>query len=163
PITASIGNSVNIFDSNLQIPYARSWTAGWQRKITRNSVIEARYVGSRHVDDWVQNNINEINIVENGFLNEFRKAQANLQANSAARRANAIAAGLPSNFLVANPDVLGSANNLGANFYTNGGGTRYQSAQFEYRQRLHGGAQIGVNYVFGRAYQNNRYGFRQDD
>jgi len=245
PITGAISQSLNIFDSNLQIPYAQSWTAGWQRKLTRNSVIEARYVGSRHRDDWVQSNINEINIVENGFLNEFRKAQANLVANmaagrgntfaytgvagtaplptilayfsgvnaanagdasrytstsfadptflnalaiynpqpccstntttpsfawnlmnSSARRANAIAAGLPVNFFVANPDMLGPAagsTNLGANYYTNGSGTRYNSAQFEFRQRLKGGAAIGVNYVFGKAYALQRYGFRQDD
>ena len=48
--------------------------------------VEARYVGSRHVDDWGRSNINEINIVENGFIGEFRKAQANLQANMAAGR-----------------------------------------------------------------------------
>ena len=82
PITASIGQSVNIIDSNLQIPYAQSWTVGWQRKLSRNSVVEARYVGSRHVDDWVRSNINEINVVENGFINEFRKAQSNLRPTS---------------------------------------------------------------------------------
>jgi hypothetical protein len=83
--------------------------------------------------------------------------------NSAQRRTNAANAGLPANLFVANPDVLGSANNLGANFYTNGSGTRYSSAQFEFRQRLRGGAQIGVNYVFGKAYGLQRYGFRQPD
>ena len=31
---------------------------------------------------------NEINIIENGFLNEFRLAQQNLQANIAASRGN---------------------------------------------------------------------------
>jgi hypothetical protein len=245
PLTASISQSVNIFDSNLQIPYAQSWTMGWQRKLSRNSVVEARYVGSRHRDDWVQSNINEINIVENGFLTEFRKAQVNMAANiaagrgntfaytgvpgtsplpiilayfsgvnaanagdptrysstsfqdttflnalallnpqpccstsqttpsfawnlmnSAARRANALAAGLPANLFVANPDVLGPAAgsaNLGANYYTNGSGARYNSAQFEFRQRLKGGAQVAVNYVFGKAYQLQRYGFRQPD
>src|SRR5207249_3097060 len=242
PIAPALTSSVNGFAPNIQVPSADSFTVGLQRALNRDTSVEIRYVGTRAHDAWVTQNYNEFDIFENGFLNEFRKAQANLQANiaagrgntfaytgapgtsplpiilayfngvasgqaadpakytstsftdstfinslatfnpqpccstnattpsfaynlinSAARRANAIAAGLPSNFLVANPDVLGSANNLGANFYTNGGGRRYQSAQFEYRQRLHGGAQIGVNYVFGRAYQNNRYGFRQDD
>ena len=82
---------------------------------------------------------------------------------SAARRTNAANAGLPANLFVANPDVFGSGNNLGANFYTNGSGTRYSSAQFEFRQRLKGGAQIGVNYVFGKAYGLQRFGFRQPD
>src|SRR6185503_6114087 len=41
---------------------------------------------SRHRQDWETVNINEVNIVTNGFVNEFRKAQANLQANLAAGR-----------------------------------------------------------------------------
>ena len=42
--------------------------------------------------------------------------------NSAARRTNALTAGLPANLFVANPDVLGGAGsgNLGSNFITNG-------------------------------------------
>ena len=37
-------------------------------------------------DQWFDYNYNEINIIENGFLNEFRLAQQNLQANIAAGR-----------------------------------------------------------------------------
>ena len=46
--------------------------------------IEARYVGARTKDNWRTNNYNEINIIENGFLDEFKLAMANLQANNAA-------------------------------------------------------------------------------
>ena len=42
-------------------------------------VVEARYVGSRSLQSWQTYNYNEINIVENGFLNEFRVAQENLR------------------------------------------------------------------------------------
>ena len=35
-------------------------------------------------DNWRTNNYNEINIIENGFLDEFKLAMANLQANNAA-------------------------------------------------------------------------------
>ena len=59
---------------------------GWQRKLGRDTAFELRYVGSRHRQDWETVNINEININANGFVNEFRKAQANLQANIAAGR-----------------------------------------------------------------------------
>ena len=45
---------------------------------------EVRYVGTRSRDLWETLNYNEINIFDNGFLNEFRAAQANLQANVAA-------------------------------------------------------------------------------
>jgi hypothetical protein len=91
PIAVSVSNSVNAFDPNLQIPYADTWTAGVQRRVTSNSAVEFRYVGSRHLQGWQTFNYNEFNVVENGFLNEFRKAQANLQANIAAGRGNTFA------------------------------------------------------------------------
>src|SRR4029077_18850973 len=80
----SITSNLNVFDSNLQMPYTQSYTVGWQRKITNDSAFEVRYVGSRHRQDWETVNINEVSITSNGFVQEFRKAQANLQANIAA-------------------------------------------------------------------------------
>ena len=68
------------------MPYTQSWTVGWQRKLGQDTAFEARYVGSRHRQDWETQNINEISITDNGFVQEFRKAQANLQANIAAGR-----------------------------------------------------------------------------
>ena len=40
--------------------------------------VEVRYVGTRSREQWATYNYNEINILENGFLNEFKLAQANL-------------------------------------------------------------------------------------
>ena len=71
-------------DPDLQVPYADSWTVGLQRTVGRNMAFEVRYVGTRSRDMWETLNYNEINIFDNGFLNEFRAAQANLQANVAA-------------------------------------------------------------------------------
>jgi len=82
----SLSNSVNAFDSNLQMPYTQSYSFGWQRKLGRDTAIELRYVGSRHRQDWEAVNLNEVDITTNGFAQEFRKAQANLQANIAAGR-----------------------------------------------------------------------------
>ncbi|MBI3401311.1 MAG: carboxypeptidase regulatory-like domain-containing protein [Acidobacteria bacterium] len=90
-LPTSLTNTVNMFDSNLQLPYTQSYTVGWQRKVGRDTAIELRYVGSRHRQDWETVNINEISITDNGFLPEFRKAQANLQANIAAGRGNTFA------------------------------------------------------------------------
>jgi hypothetical protein len=87
----TVTNSVNMFDSNLQMPYTQSYTVGWQRKLTQNSAFEARWVGSRHRQDWETVNINEISITDNGFVQEFRNAQANLKANIAAGRGNTFA------------------------------------------------------------------------
>ena len=53
--------------------------------------LEVRYVGTRGRRRLGDPNYNELNIIENGFLNEFRLAQANLQANIAAGRGNSFA------------------------------------------------------------------------
>ncbi len=80
----SITGDLRIFDENLQVPYAQTWTAGWQRKLTADTVVEARYVGTRSLRSWETYDYNEINIIENGFLDEFRLAQQNLQSHIAA-------------------------------------------------------------------------------
>jgi hypothetical protein len=84
----TIANSVRTYDPNLKIPYVQSWSFGWQREINRDTVIEARYVGNRGSRFLSTYNINEFNIVENGYLAEFKLAQANLAANQAAGRGN---------------------------------------------------------------------------
>jgi hypothetical protein len=86
PMTDVVTGDILAFDPNLQVPYSQTWTAGWQRKLTRDMAIEARYVGTRSLQSWLNYNYNEVNIVENGFLDEFRLAQQNLTANIAAGR-----------------------------------------------------------------------------
>jgi hypothetical protein len=76
--------SINGFDRKIQVPYADSWQAGITRSLGRDMAVEVRYVGTRGREGWTNLNLNEFNIVENGFLKEFRQAQANLQANLAA-------------------------------------------------------------------------------
>jgi hypothetical protein len=76
--------SVNVFDPNIQVPYSDNFTVGWQRALTRKTAFEVRYVGTRSHDLWTTYNFNgEANIHENGFLNEFKLAQANLQTSIA--------------------------------------------------------------------------------
>jgi hypothetical protein len=84
PLTDDITQDVNLMDPDLQVPYADSWTAGIQRSLGGNMALEVRYVGTRSRDNWQVLNYNEINIFDNGFINEFRAAQANLRANVAA-------------------------------------------------------------------------------
>ena len=81
PFTEVITGDLNIFDSNLQVPYSQTYTAGFGRTITRDIGIDIRYVGTRHIQGWVDYNYNESNIIENGFLDEFKKAQANLRSH----------------------------------------------------------------------------------
>jgi hypothetical protein len=118
PLTVAKGtvlptNSVNIFDPEMRTPYAHSWTIGWQRALTRDMVVEARYVGTRGRNPWQTIDYNEVNIIENGFLNEFRLAQENLRVNIANGRGNTFAyTGLPGTSPL--PIYLAYLNGVGA-------------------------------------------------
>ncbi|PYR58168.1 MAG: hypothetical protein DMF91_17790, partial [Acidobacteria bacterium] len=91
PLSPVITDELDLFDPNIRTPYTHSMSFGVQREISKNMAFEVRYVGTRNRDQWVTNNFNENNIKENGFVDEFRKAQANLQANIAAGRGNTFA------------------------------------------------------------------------
>ena len=86
--STSVSDQVNLFDPNTRTPYTLSWTFGLQRELTRDMVLEVRYVATRNMQPWTQINFNEFNFIENGLLNEFNLAMANLQANQAAGRGN---------------------------------------------------------------------------
>jgi Carboxypeptidase regulatory-like domain len=90
-------SNVFAFDPNIKTPYGNSISAGWQRGLTKDMSIEARYIYTKSVGTWTINNVNgylnynELNIVENHFVDEFRVAQANLVANIAAGKGNTFA------------------------------------------------------------------------
>jgi hypothetical protein len=91
PMTDVITQDIEIFDPNLKLPYSQTWTAGIQRAFGSKMAVDVRYVGSRGRGLWANVDYNEANIVENGFLDEFRRAQQNLQANIRAGRGNTFA------------------------------------------------------------------------
>jgi hypothetical protein len=86
PNSGLVTDSVSAFNPDIQVPYSQTWSLGVQRALDRQSAIEVRYVGTRGEQAWTNINYNEINIVENGFLEEFKLAQRNLQTNIAAGR-----------------------------------------------------------------------------
>ncbi len=128
PTQFQITDSANAFNPNLKLGYVQSWTFGIQRELDKDTVIEFRYVGNRGVKLWQQYNLNEVNVVENGFLNEFKLAQANLAAN--------IAAGRGANFRYAGPGTGTSPLPLMLAFISGtpaaqaGDAARYASANF---------------------------------
>ncbi len=91
PITVQLGDGIGGFDPNLKTGLVHSWNFGVQREIFKDTVVEARYVGTRGRNLWRRFGLNEVNVLENGFLSEFRTAQANLVANQAAGRGNTFA------------------------------------------------------------------------
>lgn len=213
------GSSLNGFAGNIQIPYARTWTIGFQRALSQDMAMEVRYVGTWGVKQWSALSYNTIRperLAINGFLDEFTLAMANLQANNAAagsrqgsfayfgpgtgtsplpiylaylngrsdatnataytggsqtwtnptyasrlsvanpalvtsaqdldnnvaRRANALAAGLPANFFVINPAVSSVW------LTDNGLYSNYHALQLELRRRLSRGLSANVNYQY---------------
>ena len=70
-------------DPDIRTPYVMNWSAGYQRELWRNAAIEIRYVGNRGHNLWRSYDFNEVNIFENGFLDDFRNAQRNLAINVA--------------------------------------------------------------------------------
>jgi len=79
-----------------------------------------------------------------------------LQGN-ATFRANALAAGIPANYFVANP-----ATNGGATIVTAVNKTRYNAIQMELRRRYANGLQFQGSYAFGHEYDTNFVSFRRD-
>lgn len=68
-------------DPNIRSPYIENWYFGIQRQFPGHTVLQVDYVGNHSVHMWQNYDLNEVNIFENGFLSEFRTAQANLAAN----------------------------------------------------------------------------------
>jgi len=91
PMAADFNSGVSLFHPNFKTPYARSSSFGVQRTLGRQMAIEVRYVGTRLVDGTTTEEWNEVNWTTNGFLAEFKLAQANLLANMAAGRGNSFA------------------------------------------------------------------------
>jgi hypothetical protein len=77
PLQVVSGNGVFDFDPHLRPGYVQSWTLSVQREIFKTA-IDVRYVGNHGTSLWRRFNLNEVNIIENGFLDEFRLAQSNL-------------------------------------------------------------------------------------
>ncbi|HZS55197.1 MAG TPA: hypothetical protein VFA65_12400, partial [Bryobacteraceae bacterium] len=75
-------------DPNLATPYVQSWSAGIQRGIGKSTVLEVRYVGNHALKLLRTYNLNEVNTLSNGFLQQFVQAQNNLAINAAHGKTN---------------------------------------------------------------------------
>ena len=71
PIRPNRADDVSIFHPDIEISHARSYSIGLQRALSRDMAIDVRYVGTRGVKQWTEENYNEVNLIENGFYDEF--------------------------------------------------------------------------------------------
>jgi hypothetical protein len=96
PATQTFGSSINAINPNIRQPYVQQWNFGIQRQLPGGNALEVNYVGNLTLHTWLAINENEVNIYENGFLNEFQNAQNNLTINQAnGRGATPFNFGLP--------------------------------------------------------------------
>jgi len=91
----TFSNGFGTMKDRLRMPYVQSWNIGIQREIGAKTVVEARYLGNRGSNVWRTYSLNEVNIFENGFLQEFKNAQQNLTINTANGRTGFANNGLP--------------------------------------------------------------------
>ena len=90
-------DTLNGFAPDLKIGSAQTWTVSLQRSLGRDMAVEARYIGTYGMNQWSTLDYNcssstsdvctavrgEV-LAANGFLDEFKLAMKNLQANNAA-------------------------------------------------------------------------------
>ena len=72
----------------LKTPYVQQWTLGIEHEILPNTAVEVRYVGNRGTKLLRGIDINQVRIFENGFLQDFQRAQQNLVLSTALNATN---------------------------------------------------------------------------
>jgi hypothetical protein len=93
---AATSDSFRAMHPNQPVPYTHQFSVGLQRELGKNMALEVRYVGNRNFGEIYSWNINSsanwsMLPGENGFYDEFRRAQANLRANILAGNGNTFA------------------------------------------------------------------------
>ena len=78
PLAVQSGQTVSDYNPNIKPEYVESWSFGFQRELDKDTVVDFRYVGNHGVGLWRSINLNEVNVVENGFQQQFAAAQQNL-------------------------------------------------------------------------------------
>src|SRR5262245_5898704 len=81
----------NYINPNLRSPYVQNWSLGIQRQLTKDMTLEVRYVANKATHMWHRQNMQEVNIFENGFRDEFILAKKNLDINIANGRGQTFA------------------------------------------------------------------------
>ena len=94
PLTPAINESVDIHYPDWPVTNTHQYSFGIQRELGRSMALDIRYVGNTNVSGWTSWNMNspaQWSMLENGFYDEYRKAQANLHANILAGKGNTFA------------------------------------------------------------------------
>ena len=77
------GSTIFGVDPNLKVQQTYEWNIGIQRNLFYNTVFEIRYVGGMSNSAVRTKDLNQVDIVNNGFLSDFIKAQNNCRLQGA--------------------------------------------------------------------------------
>ena len=69
------------FDAGISTPYMQQWSASVQRELPWSLIAEVAYVGTKGTDLFRMMNVNQMDLVANGFIKDFSAARRNLVAN----------------------------------------------------------------------------------
>ncbi len=69
-------SSIRVVDPEFQTPATHGWAISYQRALFRNSLVEVAYVGRRAQHLFGAYNVNQAEIIKNGFADAFRAVQA---------------------------------------------------------------------------------------
>ena len=84
-LEASSTAALFTIDPDLRTPYVQQWNIGLQHEIMQNTVVEVRYVGNHGVKLTRAIDLNQL-LLPPEFVDDFRRAQQNLEANGHPRR-----------------------------------------------------------------------------
>lgn len=141
-------------DPNLRAAYVHQYSFGFEREIMKDTALEIRYQGNQSPNNWRAYNINEVNIFENGFLQEFLNAQKNLTARGGTNFAPNSAAS-PCAACVALP-ILDKFFGLTTGGTAVASGSAYGSATFISNLNNNNVGSMASTLAFNAAYRTNR-------
>src|SRR6185369_15125697 len=147
---ANSANGLWTVDPNLRIPYVHQFSFGIEREIAKDTALEIRYSGNRAPNGWRAQDINEINIFENGFLQEFLNAQKNLAARGGTSFAPGCAGCVP---LPIFDKFFGVAGTGGTPVAASSG---YSSTTFISQLTANNVGNLASTLAFNQAYRTNR-------
>ena len=140
---------------NLASPYAQNYTLGIQHEFKR-TIFEARYVGNHGTKLLRAYDYNQVDIINNGFLADFRRVQAGTQATfpglapafNVASAANqqlirqgevgTLAANTQINNQQGSVNFFRNPNALASNVIGNGANSTYNALQIDVRRQFRG-------------------------
>ena len=152
-LTPAVNESVDIHYPDWPVPLTHQYSFGIQRELGKSMAIDVRYVGNINVGGWTTWNMNgpaqwSMLKGENGFLDEFRLAQANLRANIIAGQGNTFAyTGAPGTSPLpifqayfAGTPLTSSANQVPANYTS----ANYRSSSWYNSLNMYGPSPTGI-------------------